>query len=346
MPTMQSLQFTEAGFLAFREVPEPQLRGGLEALVRPVVASVCDIDRPVLAGTAPWKGPFAFGHEAVGEVVEVGDQVKTVRPGELVAIAWHVNCGVCDRCLRGLTAHCRAVPPQAMYGLPVGGDFGGLFDDLVRVPYADAMLRLVPPGIDLIDVVSAGDNLSLGYQIMSVHIAAGRRRVLVLGSASVGINQVAFATALGAVEVVYVDDNPRHREVATRLGAIAVPGPPDRKLGTFDLVVDVGFNASWLRRGVRMVEPDGVVESLGGHLGDVELPLFAMYTQGVTLRTGRANNGPYIAPTLAVLRQGLVKPSSWSQPFPWAQAAEVLREPALKPVAVRERKHAGPTAVR
>jgi hypothetical protein len=125
--SMQSLHYIEAGTLAFREVPEPSLRGDLEALVRPVAASVCDIDRPLLQGTSPWKGPFAFGHEAVGEVVDVGDRVKSVRPGDLVAVAWHINCGVCDRCARGLTAHCRAVPPQAMYGLPVGGDFGGLF---------------------------------------------------------------------------------------------------------------------------------------------------------------------------------------------------------------------------
>ena len=107
MATMQSLQFTEAGTLEFREVPEPRLGGALEALVRPVVASVCDIDRPVLSGTAPWKGPFAFGHEAVGEVVEVGERVKTVRPGDLVAIAWHVNCGVCDRCLMSTAARMR-----------------------------------------------------------------------------------------------------------------------------------------------------------------------------------------------------------------------------------------------
>ncbi len=338
MASMQSLHYIEAGTLAFREVPEPSLRGDLEALVRPVAASVCDIDRPLLQGTSPWKGPFAFGHEAVGEVVDVGDRVKSVRPGDLVAVAWHINCGVCDRCARGLTAHCRAVPPQAMYGLPVGGDFGGLFDDLVRVPYADAMLRIVPAGIESVDAVSAGDNLSLGYQIMSGHIAAGRRRVLVLGSAAVGINQVAFATALGATEVVYVDDAPEHRELAERLGAVAVPGPPDRALGTFDLVVDVAFKPAWLRRGVRMVEPDGVVECLGGHLTDVELPLFAMYAQGVTFHIGRANNGPYIAPTLAVLRHGAVKPSLWSQPFPWSQAPEVLREPSLKPVAVRERR--------
>lgn len=337
MSTMQSLQFIEAGTFAFREVPAPRLKGEAEAIVRPIAASVCDIDRPLIQGTSPWKGPFAFGHEAVAEVIDVGSAVKSVRPGDLVAIAWHVCCGVCDRCVRGLTAHCRAVPPQAMYGLPVGGEWGGLFDDLVRVPYADAMLRLVPAGVDPVDAVSAGDNLSLGYQIMAGHLAAGRRRILVLGAAAVGINQVAFATALGATEVVYVDDDPHHREIATKLGAIAVAGPPDRALGTFDLVVDVAFNSAWLRRALRMVEPEGIVECLGGYFGDVELPIFAMYVQGVTLRLGRANNGPYMAPTLAALRSGTVKPSLWSQPFPWSEAPEVLAAPSLKPVAVRER---------
>lgn len=338
MSTMQSLQFIEAGTFAFREVPAPRIHGSGDAIVRPVAASVCDIDRPIIEGTSPWKGPFAFGHEAVAEVVEIGDAVKGVRPGDLVAVAWHINCGVCDRCVRGLTAHCRAVPAQAMYGLPVGGEWGGLFDDLVRVPFADAMLRVVPAGVDPVDAVSAGDNLSLGYQIMSGHIASGRTRILVLGAAAVGINQVAFATALGATEVVYVDDDAQHREIATQLGAIAVAGPPDRTLGTFDLVVDVSFNTAWLRRAVRMTEPEGIVECLGGYFGDAELPLFAMYVQGVTLRLGRANNGPYIAPTLAALRSGTVKPSLWSTPFSWSDAPEVLASPPLKPVAVRERR--------
>jgi alcohol dehydrogenase len=335
MTAMRSLQFVAPGTFEWRERPAPRLQGDGEVIVRPVAASVCDIDRPLIAGTSPWTGPFAFGHEAVGEVVDAGDAVTSPRPGDLVAVTWHISCGRCERCARGLTAHCSAVPPQAMYGLPVGGDWGGLFDDLVRVPFPDAMLTPVPPGVSPADAVSAGDNLSLGYQIMSGHLAAGRRRVLVLGSAAVGINQVAFAVALGATEVVYVDDDPTNRAVAERLGALAVAGPPDRALGRFDLAVDVSFDPAWLRRAVRMVVPEGVVECLGGYFDDVSVPAFAMYVEGVTLRLGRANNGPYVAPTLALLERGAVQPSSWSQVSAWDDAPSVLREPTLKPVLVR-----------
>lgn len=336
MTTMQSLQYTEAGRLEFREVPAPTLGADAQALVRPVAASICDIDRPLLQGTSPWKGPFAFGHEAIGRVLAVGDDVRRVRPGDLVAITWHLNCGTCDRCQRGLTAHCRAFPPNAMFGLPVGGAHGGLFDDVVRIPFADAMLHRLPVGLDPVDAVSAGDNASLAYEIVSRRLAEGRRRILVLGSAGVGIAHVAFATALGATEVVYVDRHAGHRAVAERLGARSVAGPPGIELGTFDLVVDVGFDASWLRRATRMLEPDGVIECPGGHLGDVSMPLFAMYVRGVTFRTGRASSGPYVPPTLAVLRHGSVKPSSWSQTLPWEEAPEALREPGLKPVAIRD----------
>ena len=335
MSTMQSLTYVRAGRFEWRERCSPSLRGPGEALVRPVAASICDIDRPLITGTAPWEGPFSVGHEAVGEVLDIADTGTNVRPGDLVAVNWHINCGRCDRCWRGLTAHCREVPAGAMYGLPAGGDWGGLFDDVVRVPYANAMLTPLPAGVDPVDAVAAGDNLSLGYQIVTRHLAAGARRFLILGRAAVGINQTAFAVALGAEEVVYVDDVESHRDVASRLGATAVAGPPDRTLGTFDVAIDASFNPDWLRRSLRMVEPEGTVECLGGYFGDEPLPLFAMYARGVTFRIARASNGPFVAPTLAALKNGTVTPSAWSQPISWEITPQALTEPTLKPVARR-----------
>lgn len=332
---MQSLVFVEPGRFEWRDRPAPRLEGAGEALVRPVAASICDIDRPLIRGTSPWEGPFAFGHEAVAEVLDVGDAVTCCQPGDLVAVTWHVNCGRCDRCHLGLTAHCRSVPSGAMYGLPVGGDWGGLFDDVVRVPFADAMLTPVPPGVSAVDAVSAGDNLSLGYEIMSKHLAAGARRVLVLGTAAVGISQVAFAAALGAPEVVYVDDDEWHRELAVALGAVAVPGPPGRDLGRFDLVVDASFCADWLRRAMHLLDPECTLECLGGYFVDEPLPLFTMYVRSVNLRLARANNGPYVAPTLQAVASGNVTPSTWSQSVDWDDAPAAVIEAPLKPVAVR-----------
>jgi alcohol dehydrogenase len=222
-----------------------------------------------------------------------------------------------------------------MYGLPAGGEWGGLFDDLLRVPFADAMLTPLPHGMDPVVAVSAGDNLSLGYEIMHKHITQGRRRVAVLGWQAVGLYQVAFATALGA-DVVYVDDDPDHRALAEAYGARAVPGPPSRDHGRFDLVVDASFRIPWLRRGIRLLDPEGVVECLGGYFTDIEVPAFAMYATGVTLRLGRANTGPHVAPTVAAIESGAVAPRLIHGPIhPWDDAPHALAEPSLKPVFVK-----------
>jgi alcohol dehydrogenase len=333
---MRSLRFVAPRRLEWHDVPNVSILGDGEAVVEPVAASICDIDRPVIAGKAPFPGSFAIGHEGVARVVDVGDGVRAVEPGQFVAVAWHIACGACPTCRSGRTAHCERSPSQAMYGLPAGGEWGGLFDDRLRVPYADAMLTPLPTGIGPVAAVSAGDNLSLGYEIMVRHVPRGRRRVLVLGWQAVGLYQVAFAMALGADEVVYVDDDAAHRLIAEGYGARSVPGPPTRDLGRFDLVVDASFRAPWLRRGLRMLVPEGVLECLGGYFGDVELPVFAMYSTGVTLRLGRANTGPHVAPTLDAIVGGAVDPTRLhDRVLDWDAAPLALVEPGLKPVFVK-----------
>src|SRR5437016_4686991 len=64
---MQQLTFLEAGKVEWRDVPAPELQGDGEAIVRPVTVATCDLDTALLHGRAPYKGPFALGHEGVAE---------------------------------------------------------------------------------------------------------------------------------------------------------------------------------------------------------------------------------------------------------------------------------------
>jgi hypothetical protein len=155
--------------VAWREAPDPLLQEPTDAIVRPVAATTCDVDKMIIAGKSPVPPPFAVGHECVAEVVDVADGVTHVEPGDLVVVPWHIACGRCERCDTGLFAHCLTVPYMAMYGAPIGGEWGGLFSDLVRVPWADAMLVPLPAGLDPVAMASASDNWSL---------AAVRRRVM------------------------------------------------------------------------------------------------------------------------------------------------------------------------
>ncbi|MEU5096794.1 alcohol dehydrogenase catalytic domain-containing protein [Streptomyces sp. NPDC020996] len=115
---MQQLTFAGTRKPEWCDVPAPVLRSGIEALVRRMASSTCDLDHLILSGATPFRPPFPLGHECVAEVLDVGDDVRRVTPGQLVVIPWHINCGTCAECRSGRPALCRSTPPAASYGIP------------------------------------------------------------------------------------------------------------------------------------------------------------------------------------------------------------------------------------
>ena len=176
---MQQLTMTADRQVEWWDVPAPALQGPGEALVRPLAVALCDLDQPILRGDAPIPGPIAIGHEFVAEVTEVGDEVRSVAPGDRVVVPFQISCGACARCRAGQTGDCTSVPPRSMYGFGVfGGDWGGALSDLVRVPFADAMLVAAPAGIAPAVLASASDNIPDGWRTVAPapRAAPGRRR--------------------------------------------------------------------------------------------------------------------------------------------------------------------------
>src|SRR6476660_8506893 len=113
---MQQLTFLEAGKVEWREVDAPALEDDRQAIVRPLSVATCDLDTALMHGRAPYRGPFGLGHEGVAEVVDVGDGVGGLTPGQKVSVPFQIYCGDCDACREGRTASCQATPPMAMYG--------------------------------------------------------------------------------------------------------------------------------------------------------------------------------------------------------------------------------------
>src|SRR5437763_1699342 len=146
---MRQLTLTAVRKPEWTEVPEPELAGPGEALVRPLAVALCDLDQPIIRGDVPAQTPMALGHEGVAEVVAVGEDVGGVAVGDRVIVPFQISCGECEHCRRGLTATCTTTPHRATYGLGAlgGHEWGGLLADLVRVPYADHMLVPVPDDI-------------------------------------------------------------------------------------------------------------------------------------------------------------------------------------------------------
>ena len=220
---MKALYYDGSGGLEWREDPTPVIEDASDALVRPIAVSTCDLDQAIIHGSVPGsEQPFAIGHEGVGEVVEVGGAVDQVQPGDLVAIPYHVSCGACDRCTDELPLFCRASAADALalYGIPIGRDYGGLFSELVRVPFADHSLLKLPPNVSPLQAVSVGDNLTDAWRVIAPHLdRQPGADVLIMSTGSAGLYAADIARACGAGLVHFVDRDTARLELAARLGA-------------------------------------------------------------------------------------------------------------------------------
>jgi alcohol dehydrogenase len=335
---MRELIFLERSKLEWREAAEPRLLQPGDALVRPIAATTCDLDQLIIRREAPFKGPFAIGHECVAEVVATGPDVTRFTAGDRAVVHWHISCSHCDRCITNRPNSCRSHVPGAMYGLPGLGDWGGTFSDLLRVPEADFSLTPLPPGVPPEVAASAADNIPFGWEFTIPHLneLPGADVLIMGGCGSIALYATMFAVAGGTGRVVYRDTDQARLAIAHRLGAEAIEGPAPRRAGEFPIVVDASANGASLLCALRSVAPEGIVSSVGGHFGDVSLPLFEMYQRGVRFYTGRGRGGPNVPEALTWIADGRVDPSLiTSEVVPFNSAPEALRNPSLKPVFVR-----------
>lgn len=307
--------------------------------MRPLAVARCDLDLLIVRGEAPFRGPFAFGHECVGEIVELSDDVAHLRVGDRAAVSFEIACGACDRCSRGLTSSCRTVATPAMYGLgTVGGDWGGALSDILRVPFASSMLVPLPEDADVVVYASAGDNICDGWRTVVPHVAEERNSVLVVGgrAQSIGLYAVDAAHAAGVGRIVYVDDERSRLEVASSLGAQALERV-DPSQGSFAIAVDASADPSGLRAALEALEPGGICTSVGIYYRDVALPLLQMYNLGTTLTTGRCNACHHLREVVDAIRDECLHPERvTSRIVSWEEAIDAMDDPGPKLVMVRD----------
>ena len=332
---MRQLLFLEAGKVEWQDVAEPELRGPREALVRPLAVAMCDLDAWLMRGAVPFQGPFALGHEFVAEVVQAGEESR-VTIGDRVIVPFQISCGRCQACVRGLTASCQEVPPTSMYGIgAAGGDWGGAMADLVRVPFADAMLVALPPGIDPAAVASLSDNVADGWRTVGPQLAArpGAPVLIVGGGAhAVSLYAVQAAVALGAERVDFLDTDPGRLALAERLGATPVEGPPPRTAGSYPITVNAALDHAGLHCAIRSTEPGGACTNVGIYFQEqTPVPLGEMYMRGIHLHTSRVSSRAVLPDVLDLVSSGRLDPAAvTSTVAPFADAADALADPPTK----------------
>jgi threonine dehydrogenase-like Zn-dependent dehydrogenase len=341
---MKALYFDGSGGLEWKDDPTPVIQHATDALVRPIAVSTCDLDQAIINGPEPVPSseqPFAIGHEGVGQVVDVGAAVTNLSPGDIVAIAYHIACGSCDRCTHELPLFCRATGADglAVFGIPVGADYGGLFSDLVRVPFADYSLVRLPPSVSPVQAVSVGDNLTDAWRSLAPHVARQPGAdVLIIGEGSIGLFACDIARACGARRVRYVDPDPKRQQLARDFGAQAsalADFSPDEHQYEISLVTHPDKAA--LHAALHATAPGGHCENLGFHFTEIHMPLLAMHLKCLHFHSSLSNARSYMPAVLQLLSSGRINPQLVATDvLPFGSAADALPTAGFKPVFVRD----------
>ncbi|MGW2420135.1 Zn-dependent alcohol dehydrogenase [Streptomyces sp. NPDC001709] len=201
--------------------------------VRLRAAGLCHSDLSAMNGVLPQPAPFVPGHEGAGEVLEVGDAVRNVKPGDRVVICWLPACGACPACKRGQTELCLAGFMNAgtpNFKRPGGDVFGfagtGTFAEEVVVDAGCAVPIPQDVPFDIAALIGCGVTTGLGAALNTADLEAGSS-VAVIGCGGVGIAAVQGARLKGAAEIVAVDPVASRRESALRFGATKAVSPEE-----------------------------------------------------------------------------------------------------------------------
>ncbi|WP_428332127.1 zinc-dependent alcohol dehydrogenase [Novosphingobium sp.] len=203
-----------------RDVPDPTIVHPQDIIVRVTSSAICGSDLHLYNGLVPtMESGDILGHEFMGEVVETGHDVKTLRKGDRVVVPFPVACGTCSACTRQLYALCETSNPNAwmaqkLWGeAPAGlfgyshmlGGFSGGQAEYVRVPFADVGPLKVPEGLTDEQVLFLSDIFPTGYMGADMCRITPGQTVAVWGAGPVGQFAIAGAKMLGAGRIIAID---------------------------------------------------------------------------------------------------------------------------------------------
>ncbi len=236
---MKALIYNGPGKISCENVADPVLVDEAGAIVKTTVCSICGSDlHPYHIDLG--RPRYSIGHEAVGEVVEVGSAVKNFAVGDRVLLAASLGCGKCQRCREGNVVLCETHRTLRGFGQSIPG-IGGCQAEAVAVPMADNNMFHLPDSLPDEVGIMLTDTLSTAwYAARRARIGPGDV-VAVIGLGAVGLQSIMCATAMGASRVLGIDLLPDRRLHAAELGAEGVENP-DVIAGVKELTKDQGVD--------------------------------------------------------------------------------------------------------
>jgi threonine dehydrogenase-like Zn-dependent dehydrogenase len=224
---MKAVVFHGIGDIRLDDVEEPRIEKPTDAIVRLSASAICGTDLHMIRGTMPGMKPGTIlGHEGVGYVEELGEDVRNFNVGDRVVICSTIACGNCVYCRAGYYAQCDTANPNgpqagtAFFGGPAPtGPFHGMQAEKVRVPFAHMTMVRVPEGVTDEQAILISDIFPTGYMGAELAEIKPGDTVAVFGCGPVGQFVIASAKLMGAGRVFAIDCHEDRLDMARIQGA-------------------------------------------------------------------------------------------------------------------------------
>jgi len=217
---MKAVCWMGKGDMQVHDVPDPRILNRSDAIVQISSTAICGSDLHLYDGVIPTMKEYdIMGHEFMGEIVEVGPDVKRLKVGDRVIVPFPIACGCCHYCKTGFTSACdnsnpnagqqeaaMSQPGAALYGYShLYGGFDGGQAEYARVPFADSNAFKVPAGIPDEKLLFLTDVYPTGFQAADQAMVKPGDVVAIWGGGPVGQFAAASARLMGASEVILID---------------------------------------------------------------------------------------------------------------------------------------------
>ena len=344
---MKAVVYNGPRQVSVSNVPDARIEKPTDAVVRMTTTNICGSDLHMYEGRTNFETGRVFGHENLGQVIEVGVGVDRIKKGDWVCLPFNIGCGFCENCERGLTGFCLTCNPGtvgAAYGFAGMGPFQGGQAEALRVPYADFNCLSLPKDAQEKedDYVMLSDIFPTGWHATELAGLLPGETVAVYGAGPVGLMAAHSAMIKGASRVFVVDMHSDRLKLAESLGAIPIDmrrcDPVEEILSQTDgLGTDRGcecvgyqccdrhgreansFTMNSLVKstkatggigvvGVFLPEDPGAADNLAKQ-GKMAFDFGAFWFKGQQIRTGQANVKVYNRRLRDLIHVGKAKPS-------------------------------------
>jgi len=228
---MKAVCWHGANDVRVETVPDPKILNPRDVILKITSTAICGSDLHIYDGYIPTMQPGdIIGHEFMGEVVEVGRDVKNLTIGDRVVVPSVIGCGHCHYCSRSMWSLCDNANPngfmqEALFGYATGGIYGyshlfggyaGAQAEYVRVPFADVGVLKVPKDLSDEQLLFISDAIPTGYMGAELCDIQPGDTVAVWGCGAVGQFAMISAYMLGAERVIGIDRFPERLEMAQK----------------------------------------------------------------------------------------------------------------------------------